>query len=98
MDWIVGFMASSRTAVITQNLAAQSCRRVDPSAPILSDSAPHQTPGPENLNHPRRPFNGGGNPAAAIDVDISNDAFGGLGSPLCSATIRSECGPVQYRS
>ncbi len=33
--------------------------------------------------------NGGGNPAAAFDVDVSNDAIGGLGSPLCYAILRS---------
>lgn len=29
-----------------------------------------------------------GNPAAAIDVDVSNDAIGGLGSPLGSVAFR----------
>jgi hypothetical protein len=31
--------------------------------------------------------NAGGNPAAAIDVDVSNDAIGGSGSPLGSANL-----------
>jgi hypothetical protein len=43
-------------------------------------------------------MNGGGNRAAVIDIDVSSDAIGGLGSPLCSATIRSESGPVEYRA
>ena len=32
-----------------------------------------------------RGTNGGGNPVAAFDVDVSNDVIGDLGSPLCSA-------------
>ncbi len=34
--------------------------------------------------------NVGGNPAAAFDVDVSEDADGGLGSPLGSVTIGRE--------
>ena len=31
---------------------------------------------------PTQADNVGGNPAAAFDIDVSNDAIGGLGSPL----------------
>ncbi len=34
-----------------------------------------------------------GNPAAAFDVDVSNDAIGGLGSPLGSLLMLLAWGP-----
>ena len=35
-------------------------------------------------------MNGGGNPVAAFDVDVSNDAIGDLGSPLGYAALKHQ--------